>query len=334
LLDSGASHTITSDFANLTTHSEYDGTHEVTLGDDSCLKISHTGSLSLKFPKKIFRFPNTLCVPYLCKNLISVHHLTKHNNVFVELHPLYFFVKDKHIEMILLRGTCSNGVYTFPKPMVPSSLKVLAYVHERTSTDGWHKCLNHPSPKIVAHLVKSFSLPVSSSKLSSLCNSCSINKAHQLPFRPNSLKSQTPLDLVYTDVWGPASSTGIDGSRYYLIFIYHFNKYIWFYPMVKKSDISTIFPKLKKVVETRFQTKIKSLYSDNGGEFITLRSFLSHSGISHYTTAPHTPQQNGVAERRHCHLVETGLTLLHDANLDLSYWPHAFHPAPAESFPL
>jgi len=128
LLDSGASHTITSDFANLTTHSEYDGTDEVTLGDDSGLKISHTGSLSLKFPKKIFRFPDTLCVPYLCKNLIPVHHFTKHNDVFVEFHPLYFFVKDKHTEMILLRGTCSNGVYTFPKPMVSSSPKVLAYV--------------------------------------------------------------------------------------------------------------------------------------------------------------------------------------------------------------
>jgi hypothetical protein len=289
LLDSGASHTITSDLANLTTHSEYDGTDEVTLGDGSGLEISHIGSLSLKFPKKIFHFPDTLCVPYLCKNLIPVHHLTKHNNVFVELHPLYFFVKDKHTGMILLRGTCSNGVYTVPKPMVSSSPKVIAYVHERTSTDGWHKCLDHPSPKIVAHLLKSFSLPVSSSKLSSLCNSCSINKAHQLPFRPNSLKSQAPLDLVYTDVWGPTSSTGIDGSRYYIIFVDHFSKYIWFYPMVKKYDVSKIFSKFKNFVETQFQTKIKSLYSDNGGEFITLRSFLSHSGIGHYITAPDTP---------------------------------------------
>jgi len=109
LLDLGAFHTITSDFANLTTYSEYDGTDEVTLGDGSGLKISHTGSLSLKFPKKNFCFLDALCVPYLCKNLISVHHLTKHNNVFVELHPLYFFVKDKHTGMILLRGTCSDG---------------------------------------------------------------------------------------------------------------------------------------------------------------------------------------------------------------------------------
>ncbi|KAJ0083678.1 hypothetical protein Patl1_29526 [Pistacia atlantica] len=43
--------------------------------------------------------------------------------------------------------------------------------------------------------------------------------------------------------------------------------------------------------------------------------------------APYTPQQNGVSERRHRHLVETGLTLLHDASLPLSYWPHAFQTA-------
>ena len=40
-----------------------------------------------------------------------------------------------------------------------------------------------------------------------------------------------------------------------------------------------------------------------------------------------SPQQNGVSERRHHHLVETGLTLLHDASLPLSYWPHAFSMA-------
>ena len=174
-------------------------------------------------------------------------------------------------------------------------------MHERTSIDGWHKRLGHPSIKIVHHLVKNFSLPISSTKtLSSLCHSCSINKAHQQPFRVNSLQSHEPLELIYTDVWGPASYTGIDGSRYYLNFVYHYTKYIWFYPMVTKSDVSQIFPHFKRFVETRFQKSIKTLYSDNGGEFIALISYLLLHGITHYTTAPHTPQQNGVSERRHC----------------------------------
>jgi histone deacetylase 1/2 len=94
--------------------------------------------------------------------------------------------------------------------------------------------------------------------------------------------------------------------------------------MSNKSCVSRIFPQFKHLVEKKFHTKIKSIYSDNGGEFVALKQYFSIHRISHYTTTPHTPQQNGVSERHHRHLVETGLTLLHDASLPLSYWPHAF----------
>ena len=59
--------------------------------------------------------------------------------------------------------------------------------------------------------------------------------------------------------------------------------------MINKSGISSIFSHFKKIVETQFQAKIKTLYSNNGGEFIALKSFLSLNGITYYTTAPHTP---------------------------------------------
>ncbi len=50
LLDSAASHNITGDLANLSVHSEYDGTDEVILGDGSDLAVSHIGSLALHSP--------------------------------------------------------------------------------------------------------------------------------------------------------------------------------------------------------------------------------------------------------------------------------------------
>ena len=39
---------------------------------------------------------------------------------------------------------------------------------------------------------------------------------------------------------------------------------------------------------------------------------------------PHTPQQNGVVEHKHRHLVETGLALLNHAQIPLQYWEDAF----------
>ena len=81
------------------------------------------------------------------------------------------------------------------------------------------------------------------------------------------------------------------------------------------------------MIETRFNIKIKGVYSDNGGEFTALRPFFTTHGISHYTTAPYTPQQNGVSERRHRHIVETGQTLLSHASLPSEYWAYAFATA-------
>jgi hypothetical protein len=50
------------------------------------------------------------------------------------------------------------------------------------------------------------------------------------------------------------------------------------------------FPNSKCWLKKRFQSTTKALYSDNGGEILSLKTYLSNHGISHYTTAPHTPQ--------------------------------------------
>ncbi|RVW88304.1 Retrovirus-related Pol polyprotein from transposon RE1 [Vitis vinifera] len=47
-------------------------------------------------------------------------------------------------------------------------------------------------------------------------------------------------------------------------------------------------------------------------------SFMSHHGILHQSSCAHTPQQNGVAERKNRHLVETARTILLHSNDKLS----------------
>ncbi|RVW53098.1 Retrovirus-related Pol polyprotein from transposon RE1 [Vitis vinifera] len=57
---------------------------------------------------------------------------------------------------------------------------------------------------------------------------------------------------------------------------------------------------------------------------------MSHHGILHQSSCAHTPQQNGVAERKNRHLVETARTIfLHNSSLPI---PSA-SPAPALPFP-
>ena len=57
-----------------------------------------------------------------------------------------------------------------------------------------------------------------------------------------------------------------------------------------------------------------------GGEYRLFTSFLAQKGISYRLSCPTTHQQNGVAERKHRHLIETTLTLLANASMPLSFW--------------
>lgn len=62
-----------------------------------------------------------------------------------------------------------------------------------------------------------------------------------------------------------------------------------------------------------------------GGEYQKMHnSFFRSLGILHRVSCPHTHQQNGSAERKHCHIVETGLALLAHASVPLKFWDDAF----------
>ncbi|GKB40837.1 retrovirus-related pol polyprotein from transposon TNT 1-94 [Tanacetum coccineum] len=52
----------------------------------------------------------------------------------------------------------------------------------------------------------------------------------------------------------------------------------------------------------------------------TVRKIFEDNGTLHRLSCPYTPQQNGRAERKHRHLVETGLAMLFMLNVPASYW--------------
>ncbi|KAL4561418.1 hypothetical protein LXL04_033584 [Taraxacum kok-saghyz] len=233
-----------------------------------------------------------------------------------------FLVMDLLTGARLLRGENTDDVYHAILPFIPQINHTV-----KNSFLDWHHKLGHPSIKTFTSIIKHLGL--SSKSMSDFhfhCVSCSINKSHKLPFGQNSLVANKPLQLVYSDVWGPVQ-TSIDQFQYYVIFVDFYSKYVWLYPMKRKSDVAILFPQFKSLVEKFFNTPLVSLFTDNGGEYQGLTSFLQTNGVSHYTTPPHTPEQNGTAERRHRHIVETGLALLHYAGLPLKFWTHAFQTA-------
>ena len=79
-------------------------------------------------------------------------------------------------------------------------------------------------------------------------------------------------------------------------------------------------------MENQFSRKIKIFQSDGGGEFQStdLIQHLAKCGIQRQLSCPGTPEQNGVAKRKHLHIVETGLTMLFHVKLPKFFWVEAF----------
>jgi len=76
--------------------------------------------------------------------------------------------------------------------------------------------------------------------------------------------------------------------------------------------------------QNQFQTYIKTIRVDNGLKFISMRNFFLKKGIECQRTCFYTPQQNGVVERKHRHILNTTRTFLFQSHLLLEFWGNAF----------
>jgi histone deacetylase 1/2 len=110
----------------------------------------------------------------------------------------------------------------------------------------------------------------------------------------------------------------------YVSFVDDYSRFCWIYLLKHKSDVEQVFYEFQAHVERLLNKKIRAIQSDWGGEYHKLHRYFQRTGISHRVSFPHTSQQNGIAERKHRHLVETGLALLAHSSLPLRYWDEAF----------
>jgi len=188
----------------------------------------------------------------------------------------------------------------------------------------WHNKLGHPHHEVIRSVMKLCNQPLPNKSVNDFCSACCLGKSHRLPSVSSTTSYNQPLELVFCDLWGPASVESHGGYSYFLTCVDAYSRYTWIFPLKLKSHTFTTFQNIKSMVELQYNLPIKSVQTDGGGEFRPFTQFLTSLGITHRLTCPHTHHQNGSVERKHRHIVETGLTLLATAKLPLHYWDHAF----------
>jgi histone deacetylase 1/2 len=350
--DSGASFHVTADARNIQEPSFFDGADQVFIGNGQGLPI-HSSGFSV-FPSPIL--PNTqlslnnlLHVPSITKNLMSVSQFARDNSVYFEFHADYCVVKSQANNAVLLKGNVgTDGLYKFPdlniQPSQPASnfsldnKPLIASVHNTSiqcnsmqnlsssSKYLWHLRLGHPNEHVLKLVLNQCNLSFNNTNkdFSTFCTACCMGKAHRL-HSPSSTTTYTqPLELVFSDLWGPSPTVSSLGYHYYITFVDAYSRFTWIYLLKSKSDAFPIFQQFKTMVELQLGYSLKSLQTDWGGEFRPFTQYLTSLGITHRLICPHTHHQNGVIERKHRHVVDLGLTLLSQASPPLKYWDHAF----------
>jgi transposase InsO family protein len=261
-------------------------------------------------------------------NLLSIQKFCEENHCLFILTATCFLVKDIRTGQVLLQGHSRDGLYPIPLHRIStrSPLGLTAFLGLKTSTSVWHQRLGHLAMPIVQRVINHHKLPITgTSDKTSFCEPCQLAKNKCLPFVKSNRESTFPFQLVHSDVW-QSPVVSLSGFRYYVTFIDDFSRFSWLFPLKLKSDVHSCFLQFKSMVENLVSQPIKSFQSNGGGEYsyTPFKQLLTQHGILHRFSCPKTSQQNGVAERKHRHVMDTGLALLAHSSLSLKYWVDAF----------
>ena len=100
----------------------------------------------------------------------------------------------------------------------------------------WHNRLGHPSVRVLDKVLCLVDDHVTFRNIE-FCNSCPLGKSHIMFSGLSDFRAKSPLEIVYTDVWGPAPLLSNEGYKYYVHFIDDYCRYTWIYPLKGKSEV-------------------------------------------------------------------------------------------------
>jgi hypothetical protein len=275
ILDSVATDHMTFDDTDFTTRSTPRHTC-VENANGVVSSVTEAGTVSLS---PSLQLSHTLLIPSLSHKLLSVGQVTEELNCVVLIYSHFCLLQDILFKEIIGHGTKRGGLY---------------YVDDVSTNFGY---LKHVLPELFSKTVHS----------ELKCPTCIVAKSHRTSYLPSFNKSSIPFTLVHSDVWGPSPISIISGVRWFVIFVDDCTRMTWLYLMKNKDEVFSIFQSFHAMVQTQFSAKLRVIRSDNGGEYVNqrFRAYFDNHGLIHETSCPQTPQQNGVAERKNRHILET-----------------------------
>lgn len=326
---------MTGNMACLKNFKRFEGGH-VSFGDNPAGgKISGKGDVS----KGKMTFEDVYYVEQLKYNLLSVSQVCdkQHSILFTDIECIILAPGFKIVDesMILLRIPRRENVYCLDLESVlsDSSLNCLVSKASLDESSLWHRRMCHMNFKTMNKLVQNNlvrGLPSKVFRCADHCVACLKGKQHKASHKSKEINTiSSPLHLLHMDLFGPTNVMSIGKKSYCLVIVDDYSRFTWTFFLRTKDETSGLIKSFILRIENQSNQKVKVIRSDNGTEFKNhdLNCFCEEKGIERQYSAPRTPQQNGVAERRNRTLIEAARSLLADSKLPITFWAEAVNTA-------
>ncbi len=331
IVDSGATSHMTSKADLLTAYTKFNTPRLVRLGDGSASPAIGAGEALFKIESEgagsvVIKLQRVLLVPDLASSLFSTIAASDNGN------QVTFFkggceIKAADGTLVANAKRIGKLFYLKCQPFKLTVEEVAAPAAERPSFQLLHQRLGHIHEQRLKSLLKDGKVQGGNANKLDLCKGCLEGKFTKAPFKVNADRHKTtePLQLVHTDVCGPMPVQSPGGKRFFVTFIDDWTRAAKIYFLSSKDEVLHHFKVYKAAVEKALGRSIKALRSDGGGEYVGREfvTFMQDNGIAHQRSAPHCPQQNGVAERYNRTVVEMARTMLYHAGHAKGMWAEA-----------
>ena len=260
------------------------------------------------------KLEGALYVPSYPQSLFSVKKATKQENATVVL-------RGEDGELITKNGVnfpirSIGNLYYFN--MCTQSTR------KRTATlRKWHEILGHVNKGDILKLESVVEDMKITDKKEFDCGPCALGKQVVTRNRKADSRSKIPLNFVHSDLSGAVEPIAREGFKYAMNFVDDYSGSTFMYFLKYKSDAAKALKKF--LADSAQYGTIKKLRADNGGEYLSgeFENILIESKISHESSAPYSPHQNGTAERNWRTIFEMARTILIESGLPKNLWTYA-----------
>jgi hypothetical protein len=245
---------------NLTLKKERNGS--VSFGNDNSSKIIEEGTI--RIGNKNEKAQNVLLVEDMKHNLLSVSQMCDQG------HKVTF---DSQKCEIRKEG---SGKLVSTTERTSNNICVLSEIGNEKCCLGkedeswlWHRKMGHMHFDNLVKVSKREAvkeMPQITKPTNTLCKHCKQGKQTKTRFKSKEYSTTRPLEIVHTNLFGPTTTKGLKGERYFMLLIDDYTRMTAVCFLKNKSEAFEKFKIYKEMVENEMDSRIKCLRSDNGGE--------------------------------------------------------------------